>query len=245
MLLCIPLLIKDERHYVSVITITKVGWNKRKHPVSLSLLLITAGRRKGSVFFNKAGVLYASTSYLPQHLWTVKVSSPLLLNPLIVLYLPHSTAAHSTRAAKTKLEALCTSLDSAALLFSSWKDTATSFPLASPPRSISSLLTSVATVSLKAWFPQGREAEVGPYKSLQLQQGLCGVLYTAMCLASPSEKHPLQQHFAMVQVPTHSRRKASPANAWGVQIMNKGRNSLPRVPPQNGTGSDSSQNCKS
>lgn len=140
MLLCIPLLIKDERHYVSVITITKVGWNKRKHPVSLSLLLITAGRRKGSVFFNKAGVLYASTSYLPQHLWTVKVSSPLLLNPLIVLYLPHSTAAHSTRAAKTKLEALCTSLDSAALLFSSWKDAATSFPLASPPRSISSLL---------------------------------------------------------------------------------------------------------
>lgn len=40
-------------------------------------------------------------------------------------------------------------------------------------------------------------------------------------------------------VPAHSDREASPANAQGVEIMNKDRDSLPRMPPLNGTDSDS------
>lgn len=49
----------------------------------------------------------------------------------------------------------------------------------------------------------------------------------------------------MVQVPTHSDREASPPGVQGVQIMDKDSISLPSMPPQHGTGSDSSQNCKS
>lgn len=55
-------------------------------------------KKKGLfVFFNKAGVPYASTSYLSQHLLTVKVSSPLLLNTAIVLLTPttqYSSSQH-------------------------------------------------------------------------------------------------------------------------------------------------------
>lgn len=49
----------------------------------------------------------------------------------------------------------------------------------------------------------------------------------------------------MVQVPTHSDREASPPGVQGVQIKDKDSISLPSMPPQYGTGSDSSQNCKS
>lgn len=108
-----------------------------------------------AVFFNKAVVLYLI--YLS--IYGLSRWAPLSFYTVIVFHLPHSTAGLSSPAATTNWKHYAP-LDSAALLSPSWKDAATSFPLASAPRSISSLLTSAATVSPQS--PQGRQARVAP-----------------------------------------------------------------------------------
>lgn len=222
----------------SVMVITNTGWNKVL-PALLSPLE-TSPRRNAFFFFcflfvlSKAGLPYNSTSYLPWHLLTVKLSSLLLWNTAILL--PTSTTQYNSSPSLFQLGFL--EKNGSILHFIGFSSVVAPMPKgccyflpsASPMPLLPPRSPLLPLWLLKACFPQSGEAEGGPCgvtpSPAMFTRGSPHLLLASLSAAQPASSTGGFSTGAGTGFCSQWQVSASPPGVRGVQIRDKDRISL-------------------